>query len=405
MRTHETPKPKTWTGPAWKKQDKCASSKSTQCSWDNFGYGPSPRLFRGAKEKLVYEVDPDSFKLADRTIANKGIAFLESNQAAEQPWFLALGFHLPHIPFILPKGIIAEFGDASLFDDSIEAYDEAFWEGESQSFTFLHQDQGAFSAQYKKNLFSTSPAKAKRAYFASVKSVDYEIQRVREALAPHADNTVVVFWSDHGFGLYDHGVVGKWNLLESSTKSLLAFVAPPALFPDVQAGSRSAAPVESIDIKPTLAQLALDAAFPGRQPGGRDSGVSLVPILTGERRSVKAVALSQYNAQGPGAVAVMKVNGKKKKKPYLGYALRSFEYKMILYRDPHAADFTALAPAHLAKIELYHVAAHGGREMVNVFDDPDHLHAREALLELWASASPRMSHFDLEVPFDEPANP
>src|SRR3712207_3606769 len=107
-----------------------------------------------------------------------------------------------------------------------------------------------------------------RAYLASTSFLDSQIGRVLDALeaAGHADDTVVVLWSDHGWHLGEKGVTGKNTLWERSTRVPLVITGP-----GVAPNARCVRPVELLDLYPTLAELCGLPAAAGLE------GLSLVP--------------------------------------------------------------------------------------------------------------------------------
>src|SRR5690606_35171499 len=91
-----------------------------------------------------------------------------------------------------------------------------------------------------------------RAYLATISYVDSQVGRVLDALekSGHADNTIVVLWSDHGWHLGEKAISGKNTLWDRSTRVPLIFAGP-----GVAQGARCNQPVELLDIYPTLAAM------------------------------------------------------------------------------------------------------------------------------------------------------
>jgi arylsulfatase A-like enzyme len=125
-----------------------------------------------------------------------------------------------------------------------------------------------------------------RAYLASISFMDSQLGRLLDALdaSPHAAETIVVLWSDHGWHLGEKGITGKNTLWERSTRVPLIFAGP-----GIAKGARSAQPVELLDLYPTLAELS-----GGEVP--RDlEGHSLVPLLRNPRATRPWPAITTHN--------------------------------------------------------------------------------------------------------------
>ncbi len=236
-----------------------------------------------------YDVPDDAYK--DGGIANCGIEQLEMQRYSDQPFFLALGFLKPHLPFVAPK----KYWD--LYDrDKLElAPFQHYPEGapncaksdyvEARTYSGVPVD-GAISEATQRELL--------HGYLACVSYVDAQVGKVLEALVEtgQAKDTVVVLWGDHGFHLGDKQLWGKHTTYEQSTRSplIIANAGTPA--------GQSVSPVNFIDIFPTLCELTgLDT------PEGLD-GKSLVPILKDPNVSVQNYAASIYPHNGYWGIAI-----------------------------------------------------------------------------------------------------
>lgn len=202
------------------------------------------------------ETEADDAELVDGRIVASALEFLATER--EEPFFLALGFLRPHVPFIAPS----RYWDLHPLDGIEPA---ARVPGDlddvpSLSVTQDTPDLGMDAAAVRKAL---------QGYAAATSYVDAQIGRVLAALEQHglADDTYVVLTSDHGFLLGEHGQWMKWSLFEPAARVPLV-IAGPGIAPGV-----SPRTVELLDVYPTLAALCgLEA------PSGLD-GASLRPLL------------------------------------------------------------------------------------------------------------------------------
>lgn len=183
----------------------------------------------------------------DAVNAQQAEAWIAAQAAAGKPFFVAAGFHLPHLPWTAPRRFFDLHREA---DFAVPSYPDM-------------RDIPAIALQTELTGFAQpdSPAAARRAYYACVSFVDEQIGRLLDALerTGTADRTVVALISDHGFHLGDHG--GLWAKLSAFDQATRV----PFLLagPGVPAGRRVASPVELLDLFPTLTALTGHAAPPG----------------------------------------------------------------------------------------------------------------------------------------------
>jgi arylsulfatase A-like enzyme len=130
-----------------------------------------------------------------------------------------------------------------------------------------------------------------RSYLASISFVDSQVGRVLDALeaSGHADNTIVVLWSDHGWHLGEKLITGKNTLWDRSTRVPLIFAGP-----GVGQGAVSNRPAELIDMYPTLLELANLPA------NGKLEGHSLVPQLRDANAPREWPAITTHNHDNHG---------------------------------------------------------------------------------------------------------
>lgn len=179
----------------------------------------------------------------------------------ERPFFLALGFYRPHTPYVAPK----PYFDPYPVDEMPMVKG---WEEDQEDVP-----AAGLGSHKREHDLLTDPLRrqAIQAYYASVSFMDAQVGRVVGALERLGlvDDTVIVFTSDHGYHLGEHGLWQKMSLFEQSARVPLLIVAPGVS----QAGGVSEAPAGLIDLYPTLTELCGIPAPKNLQ------GQSLVPML------------------------------------------------------------------------------------------------------------------------------
>ncbi len=176
---------------------------------------------------------------------------------SNQPFFLAVGFYRPHIPYIAPQKYFDMYPEVTVPENF-----EQEWETKpALARTVTPWNAGASQEECEDAI---------RAYYASITFVDAQIGKLLDALEELdlIDNTIIVFWSDHGYMLGEHGLWQKQNLFENTAKQPLLIYAP-----DHSAGTPCDKIVEMVDIYPTVAELA------ELTPPSDLDGKSLVPLL------------------------------------------------------------------------------------------------------------------------------
>ena len=199
----------------------------------------------------------------------------------DKPFFFAVGFVKPHLPFWAPKKYF------DLYDPAKIPHPK--WEDLPQTPSFhgsfeLKQQYGHHPENFLED--PEYRRKLKHGYAACVSFVDAQIGRILdEVKALNLDkNTIIVLWGDHGWHLGEHHLFGKHSSFERSLKSVL-IVQTPAM---KHKGKPTSALVQSLDIYPTLAELC------GLTPPADLGGRSFVDLLENPDLAGPEVALS-YN--------------------------------------------------------------------------------------------------------------
>ena len=196
---------------------------------------------QGFGSSLAYYASPAPDEAhTDGKVASETIALLEQHR--DRPFFLAAGFYRPHCPFIAP---VKYFGLYPLEDVRLPPAIPRAADVPGPAWFTNPPHWGLDEQQQRLTL---------RAYYASISFLDANVGRVLDALERLglADNTIVVFVSDHGYHLGDRGQWMKQTLFERSTRAPLMIAGPGV----VARGAASPRVVEFLDIYPTLAALA-----------------------------------------------------------------------------------------------------------------------------------------------------
>jgi len=225
---------------------------------------------------------PDEAYL-DGRIANEAINKLRELQ--ETPFFMTVGFWKPHLPFNAPKRYwdLYDRNDFSeiRYPDWVEGIPDIAYNQSREARTYTDvPNTGPISEDKKLEL----------RYFAAITYLDAQIGKLLDELdrLGLSQNTVVVFFSDHGFHAGEFGEFGKLTNFEIGTQVPLIIAYPGMPYP----GMSTSALTELVDIYPTLADL---CGLPSPAGGRQLSGTSLRPVLSDPSATVKTAALSQIS--------------------------------------------------------------------------------------------------------------
>lgn len=199
----------------------------------------------------------------------------------DQPFFLAAGFRLPHVPCYVTQKWYDLFTDDDTLLPQVDENDRA----DTPRFSwYLHWKLP--EPRLKSVREGNEWRNLVRSYLACTSFVDAQIGRILAALSDAGlrDNTIVVVWSDHGWHLGEKGITGKNTLWDEATRVPLIFAGP-----GVSPGGRCAQPVELLDIYPTLIELC------GLQPRDDLEGISLVPQLQNSSATRERPAITSHN--------------------------------------------------------------------------------------------------------------
>jgi arylsulfatase A-like enzyme len=199
----------------------------------------------------------------DGMVATESIKLLENYARDNQAFFLAVGFFNPHTPYVAPKKYFAHYSKEDIRVPIVpEDYLESIPLPAQKSLTHF---------KVQNNLSDTLARCAIQAYYASISFVDAQVGRIMDALEANGlkDNTIVVFTSDHGYHMGEHGYYQKLTLFEDSDRIPLIIHYPGM----EQVNTHTDALAEMIDLYPTLCELA------GLEYPEYIAGCNLIPVL------------------------------------------------------------------------------------------------------------------------------
>lgn len=303
-----------WSVPAWPPR-----KPSKSVGGDPTAPGDETSDHSNDDPAVVAEVADD--ELADGKTAAKAVEAL--GELRERPFFLAVGFHKPHLPFIAPRAYWDRYDPATLALPTNPAPPAAAPAFASNDSSELRRYKGIPKAGPP--VTDAEAVHLIHGYHACVSYVDAQVGRVLAELdrLGLADSTVVVLWSDHGYHLGEHGTWTKRTAWETATRVPLVIRCPRR----GAAGAKVGAVVELLDIYPTLVDLC------GLPLPPKLEGRSLAPLLDDPGCDWPNVARSLVVKKSP------ELGG-----PIRGRAIRTPRYRWVEWTGKPLAE-----PVH----ELY----------------------------------------------------
>ena len=248
----------------------------------------------------------------DGAIAAQALRMIDDLSQNTKPFFLAVGFKRPHLPFSAPQKYwnfykkermpLASFRAraentgklAYHISGELRSYVE-----EGREYSTDANNQLVLDEDFQRDLI--------HGYYACVSFIDFQIGKIVNKLKKEGlmDNTIIVVWGDHGFHLGDHRLWNKHSNFEQATRSPLIIYNPKT-----QMAQKIMSPTEFVDVFPTLTDMAQIA------PAANVDGTSLLPLMMGQLQSVKDFAVSQYP-----------------RNQKMGYSFRTASYRYTLWID------------------------------------------------------------------------
>ncbi|MBD3290584.1 sulfatase-like hydrolase/transferase [candidate division KSB1 bacterium] len=302
---------------------------------------------------------------SDGQLADKAVEELQRCKKSDKPFFLAVGFRKPHLPFCAPK----KFWDMYSRDE-IDLADNPFFPkghnrysmngmGELESYTDTPEEikEGDLDEKTARRLI--------HGYYACVSYIDFCLGLILAELdrLKLRENTIVVLWGDHGWKLGEHGAWAKHTNFEVDTKVPLIIDVPGMK----AEGQKSEALVELVDIYPTLCDLC------GLSKPDNLEGYSFAPLTNDPDKEWKKAIFSQYPRSRNNADTLI-----------MGNAMRTHRYRYVEWVHVKSGEVRAR--------ELYD-RQKDPQENINVIDDTAYADAAKEMASMlkkgWKGALPQ----------------
>ena len=355
--------PASWSVPHWQ-QKSIAYVKPESRS--NQGLTREEALFanqdaRGLPRGAAIEsADVPDNAYPDGKIADEAIRRLQAAKAKPgEPFFLAVGFLKPHLPFCAPKKYWDLYDRASFTVPSLRTppigaprYAPTGW-GELRQYSDV-PDSGPVTDDQARELI--------HGYHAAVSYVDAQLGKVLDELdrLALATNTVIVLWGDHGWHLGDHGLWSKHDNYEQAARIPLIVVAPGVTKPGTRATN---ALVETVDIYPTLAELA---------------GLPAPKVPQGVEGKTFVTALRDPNLGTKNYIFHVFPRGER-----IGRAVRTARYRLVEWKVPGSSPESA-------DLELYDYEADPLETKNLAAEQPAVVSRMRAMLDKLGEAKPQI---------------
>lgn len=321
------------------------------------------------KAQATESVDVPDSAYFDGAQTDVAVAKLSELAQREDPFFFAVGYYRPHLPFNAPQKYwdfydrdqipLASNPDLPTGLPVMAINNLRELRGYTDFGDLVHPTEGSLGEERARQL--------RHGYFASVSYVDAQIGKLLNALKDLGldDNTIIILWGDHGWKLGEHNSWCKMTNLEIDARVPLILKAPGRTLQ----GSRTAALVEFVDIYPTLCDLT-------GVPAPDDlEGTSFTPLIEDPSRPWKKAAFTQFLREGiwlaPDGVE------------YMGYSVRTDRFRYTEWVDWQTGDLKAT--------ELYDHDV-DPLETTNVSDNEDYAGSQQKMAETlaagWAAAGP-----------------
>lgn len=317
-----------YQNPETKKKMQALIDKATE---KGLGHGGLRNYVFDRIKPSVENADVSDEAYQDGIYTVEAIKKLDMMVKEDKPFFLAVGYQKPHLPFIAPKKYwdlydrdkikLAEFQDFAKNSPRI-AYHNF---GELRSYSDISDTLRAGD-----KLDEAKQRELIHGYMACVSYIDAQLGKLLDELdrLGITDDTVIVLWGDHGWHLGDHTEWCKHSNFEQATRIPFMFAGP-----GVAKNTKSHHPVELVDLFPTIFQLA------NVKPSTQAEGKSLVPLMDEDDNTSfsRDYAASQYPRWGE----------------RMGYTIRTDRYRYTEWFENGYRSYKDLKEKDIVGKELY----------------------------------------------------
>ena len=279
---------------------------------NNLKRGKVGKFFNNKYKPPISNSNAPDEAYADGAIAQEAIRLIDRLSSSKNPFFLAVGFKRPHLPFSAPKKYFNLYNPKKIplepFRQRAKNVGDLAYHnsGELQSYAEDGREY-TLDANQQLQLDKDFERELIHGYYACVTFIDFQIGKILNQLKQKGlmDNTIIVIWGDHGYHFGDHRLWNKHSNFEQATRSPLLIYDPSS-----KKGNKIISPTEFVDVFPTLNEIANIPKVDHLE------GESLLPLMTNRSQIIKPYAVSQYP-----------------RKNAMGYSFRSSSYRYTVWID------------------------------------------------------------------------
>ncbi|MFK7949807.1 MAG: sulfatase [Saprospiraceae bacterium] len=273
--------------------------------------GEKPQKYAMNNIKPVTEnIEVGDEAYMDGLIAKMGVEQLQSFAKSTKPFFLAVGFKKPHLPFVAPKKYwdLYDANDIDMADyqEKVKGGVRMAYHNSGELGSYTNDDgEHIYNNLDKRKLSEAEQRHLIHGYYACVSYIDAQVGKLLDELEKQGltENTTIVLWGDHGWHLGDHGLWCKHSNFEQGTRSPLLISSPN------MTGNTTTKPTGLINIFPTLCELN------GLPIPEQVESKSLVPLMKNPSAEVQKYTVHQFPRGG--------------KKGTMGYGVRTENYRYV----------------------------------------------------------------------------